>query len=116
MYAAGLSTDHFQRYMDKITIIQNKDPYLLKMDNTQLPTTVTYESIIDYALKKQSAYTGSSFRCFKAVDAKLRFENGMVKSVEGVLFGDIHVVRANVCMLLNSIITRVIIINIYFRR
>nr|XP_029718217.1 uncharacterized protein LOC115260985 [Aedes albopictus] len=96
IYAASLPPDHLDRYMVKISVIGNKDPYLLKMNNSEFPTDVAYKSIIEYALQKQSFYSGSSFRCFKAVEAKRRFESGMIKSVEGVLLGEFHVVCGKV--------------------
>ncbi|XP_062544384.1 uncharacterized protein LOC134211503 isoform X2 [Armigeres subalbatus] len=75
-----------------------KDPYLLTMSQSVLPVTVSYESIIEYALHQKSAYTGAGFHCFKAVEAKQRFECGMVKLVEGIRLGvgDLYVVRGKV--------------------
>ncbi|XP_058838820.1 uncharacterized protein LOC131694265 [Topomyia yanbarensis] len=96
MYATGLSADHLQRYLDKISVIGNQDPYLLNMKSSHLPETICYESIIDYALFKQSAYSGQFFQCFKAVEAKKRFESGMVKLVEGAPLGEFYAVRGKV--------------------
>lgn len=91
-----LPADQLSRYRDKISSIGNHDPYLLSMSEETLPSTVTYESIIDYALHKKSAYTGSSFHCFKAVESIDRFKAGMVKLVEGLTVGNKDVVRAKV--------------------
>ncbi|XP_029730491.2 uncharacterized protein LOC109425600 [Aedes albopictus] len=66
------------------------------MDHNTLPECVTYESIIEYALHKKSSYTGESMHCFKAVEAKQRFESGMVKLVEGTIQGGEHVIRGKV--------------------
>lgn len=97
-YAAGLTPDHLNRYVQKISLV-GKDPYLLKMDHNTLPECVTYESIIEYALHKKSSYTGESMHCFKAVEAKQRFESGMVKLVEGTIQGGVHVIRGKVNIL-----------------
>ncbi|XP_062544383.1 uncharacterized protein LOC134211503 isoform X1 [Armigeres subalbatus] len=96
-YAASLTAEHLERYIDKISIV-GKDPYLLTMSQSVLPVTVSYESIIEYALHQKSAYTGAGFHCFKAVEAKQRFECGMVKLVEGIRLGvgDLYVVRGKV--------------------
>lgn len=93
-YAAGLPSDQLLRYKNKISSIG--DPYLLTMSSDALPITVAYESIIDYALKMKSPYTGSSFHCFKALESKGRFEAGMVKLVEAVKIGMKDVVRGKV--------------------
>lgn len=95
-YAAKLPDVQLLRYKQKISPIENRDPYLLKMSPESLPCTVTYESIIDYALKKKSPYTGASFQCFKALESKSKFEAGMVRLVEAVNISGKDVVRAKV--------------------
>lgn len=96
-YAAALTAEHLERYLQKISVV-GTDPYLLAMSTTEIPENVSFESIIDYALHTKSAYTGASLNCFKAVEAKQRFECGMVKLVEGARLGQIHVVRGKVRM------------------
>ncbi|XP_055545638.1 uncharacterized protein LOC129730375 [Wyeomyia smithii] len=96
VYASELTGSQAERYLNKIAIIGSRDPCLLNMSTSQIPVTVSYDSIIDYVLHRQSTYSGAAFHCFKAVEAKKRFETGMVKLVEGVQLDDINVVRGKV--------------------
>lgn len=95
-YATGLSSDHFKRYLDKLSLVGNVDPYLMDMRSSTLPKSISYESIINYALYKQSSFSGNAYHCFKAMESKKFYESGLVRLIEGKIVGQFHVIRGRV--------------------
>ncbi|XP_062541810.1 uncharacterized protein LOC134209796 [Armigeres subalbatus] len=68
----------------------------MHMNSSHLPKSISYESIINYALYKQSSFSGKAYHCFKAMLSKKTFESGLIKVLEGKQVEQLYVVRGRV--------------------
>lgn len=81
-HARSLTPDIRKRYLDKISLVNSQDPYLLK-DNCKLWTTdlnvvpsLTYPDIFNYQVLTKSAYTLDEFIAYKSLDSYIYFISG----------------------------------------
>ena len=74
------------RYMQKINIIDDVDPYNIEksslMTNIDLWASVTYPDIVNYLLFTTSAYTMDELKSYKSLEAYNQFINGWVQEVK----------------------------------
>ena len=82
-YVLSLDTTTRMRYVDKIKVIGNIDPYVLpdnqfKNDDSLLPP-VTYPDIFTYFIYKTSYYTKQELKAYKSLEAYNQFTSGWVK-------------------------------------
>ena len=99
-YAKCLANDVQKRYIEKISIINFIDPYIMKkcelnFDVENYPK-VTYPDIVNYLLFAPSAYTAEQLKTYKSLDGYNQFINGWVKDVGVKIFGDIALLQGRV--------------------
>lgn len=111
LYRDKLLPDARKRYLEKITLIGDMDPY-------EIPTTewtrdpgalppLTFPDIFAYSVCGVSAYTEAQFRNFKSLEAHVQFTNGWVHDLEifKQLYCENTVVRTKVCSPFESLKT-----------
>lgn len=84
-YREKLNNDARERYLEKLTSVNNVDPYELAAnawttDPAQLPPTTNMD-IIYYLVNGVSAYTFEEFRNYKSLEAHGLFTNGWVQEL-----------------------------------
>ena len=100
-YRQSLEGDSLARYVHKLKLIGDVDPYELNVksmssDIKDLPA-VLYPDIVNYCLYKKSAFTLSELKSYKSLDAYNQFVSGWVSGVCSKAIGDKIIVRAKVC-------------------
>ncbi|XP_058811335.1 uncharacterized protein LOC131676232 [Topomyia yanbarensis] len=86
----------YQRYIDKIKVIGNIDPYCIKFRLCDLPTSVTTGSVVDFLINFRSPYTGNSMKNSRSLEGYKKFESGFVHTVEGMIIEGKYVVVGKV--------------------
>lgn len=94
----GMPDDVKQRYAEKISLINSMDPYSIKMNAVDIPSTVTTGHVVQYLLNHRSPFSGNPVNSRKSLEAYKKFESGFVSSVEGLLVRDLFVVRGKVSL------------------
>ncbi|KAB0799163.1 hypothetical protein PPYR_07043 [Photinus pyralis] len=72
-YCNTLQADVKSRYMDKIKLVNNIDPYIISISscskNCEDFPSVTYFDIVNYLVFNKSAYTQEEFKAYKSLEA-----------------------------------------------
>ena len=102
-YQECLSNESRQRYLQKISKINNVDPYCLKKEELVFEKDfypkITYPDIVNYLLFAPSPVTSDELKCYKSMDAYNQFLCGWVKEISFKLFED-----GNICLVLGRVI------------
>ena len=89
-YFKELDKEHSSRYITKISIIENVDPYTLtKADLStyvELFPAVSYPDMVNYFLSAPSPMSSEELKCYKSLAAYNHFQSGWVKEVGVRLF------------------------------
>lgn len=99
-YAQSFTGDVKLRYLNKISLLNNVDPYTLKpqnfsFDRIEFPR-VSYIDIVNYVVFEKSAYSKESMKAYKSLDAYKYFQSGFVKRVGMKKFGNNFLVMGKV--------------------
>ena len=73
------------RYNEKLKIIDDKDPYLLKdfsVDLHHLIPEVTLIDLVNYLILSHKFYTGQQMKAYKGLSAYKYYEAGLVQEVK----------------------------------
>ena len=88
------------RYSEKITIIDNCDPYKIVKnewcDDVDLWLNVTYIDVGMYLLFSSSPYTAEQLKNYKSLDCYTNFANGWVMQILVKQFGENRLLIAKV--------------------
>lgn len=72
-YFNTLSPDVKIRYLDKIQVVNNVDPYLVNVATCSVKIedfpTISYFDIVNYLVYNKSAYTQEQFKAYKSLEA-----------------------------------------------
>ena len=84
-YLQDLDDEHASRYRQKISVVENINPYTLKKqdltsDIRYFPS-ITYPDIVNYMLFAPSPVTSEELKCYKSLDAFNQFMQGWVKEI-----------------------------------
>ena len=75
-----------QRYIDKLALIGNQDPYTIEKQRWSLDiekwAAVTYPDIVNFLLYTTSSYTLDELKSYKGLDAYNQFISGWVRDVK----------------------------------
>ena len=89
-YCLCLSTESKKRYLQKISMIDNLDPYSLKKDDfvyeKDFFPAISYPDIVNYLLFAPSPMTLEELKCYKSLESYNQFLCGWVKEVGVKLF------------------------------
>lgn len=88
------------RYLDKLKVIDNVDPYtttsyIFSADSAYLPS-VNYANIYTYLVNTPSPYTKDDLECYKGLDAYNQFVSGWVRDVKATVVNNLCVVIGRV--------------------
>ena len=77
--------EHASRYCQKISVVENIDPYTLKKqdltsDIRYFPS-ITYSDIVNCMLFAPSPVTNEELKCYKSLDAFNQFMQGWIKEI-----------------------------------
>lgn len=106
-YVNNLDQLSHKRYLEKVTIINNIDPYNIKdweTDSDKLPA-ICYGDIVNYLVYGVSAYTLEEFRAYKSLEAFNQFACGWVKKIQMKQIGCYSVVLGQVSILFHSVVS-----------
>lgn len=89
------------RYLEKLKLIDNKDPYTIpkrewSTDENGFPN-IQYPDIVNYLIYTTSAYTLKDMKPYKSLEAYNQMVCEWVKDVSHVTFGDKCLISAGVC-------------------
>ena len=89
-YFKALDNEHASRYLQKIALIENTDPYTLKKEDLStdilLFPAVAYPDIVNYFLFAPSPLTSEQLKCHKSLDSYYHFLSGWVKEISVKVF------------------------------
>ena len=89
-YFKALDNEHASRYLQKIALIENTDPYTLKKEDLStdilLFPAVAYPDIVNYFLFAPSPLTSEQLKCYKSLDSYYHFLSGWVKEISVKVF------------------------------
>ena len=89
-YFSKLDVKAKERYKEKITLIENVDPYTLQKEafteNTDCFPKVTYPDIVNYFQFAPSPLTEEQLKAYKSLESYNHFVSGCVKYVVVKLF------------------------------
>ncbi|XP_031334306.1 uncharacterized protein LOC116164293 [Photinus pyralis] len=84
-YFNTLPTDVKNRYLDKIKLVNNVDPYLVSIGTCSTNINdfprVTYFDIVNYLVFNKSAYTQDEFKAYKSLEAYNLFHSKWIKTL-----------------------------------
>lgn len=92
----SLPSDVMEIYREKIRLINNQDPYSLRTNGKDIPTSVSTGHVVHYLLNHKSPFSGKLAVSNKSLEAYKKFEAGYVSSVEGCKINDYFVIRGKV--------------------
>ena len=100
-YAAGIADEGCRsRYTNKLTAIQNLDPYEISKeeyeDNVDIWPATTYIHVGMYLVFTSSPYTGEDLLNYKSMECYQRFTSGWVREIRVKAIEDKRVVIAKV--------------------
>lgn len=101
-YARRLEDKVKQRYINKISVLGGKDPFL--NDNfvwsaTVLPPTESTD-LVNYLVLGTSYYSGQQYKAYKSLEAYNHFVSGWVGSVKGCEDNGHYVVISEVWLII----------------
>lgn len=101
LYRDTLDPVERARYVEKLKLIGNADPYVLKnlSSDVSLLPAVTYPDIVNYLVYSPSPYTLDDLKCYKGLEAYNQFVSGWVSSISAGVIDGKHVVKAKVSYL-----------------
>ena len=92
LYFNKLDVKTKERYNEKISFIENVDPYLVKKEDfsndVESFPSVTYPHIVNYFLFAPSPLTKDQLKAYKALESYNQFVSGWVKDVGVKEFGN----------------------------
>lgn len=91
------------RYLEKIAIVNNVDPFSVKTNSTEIPVTVSVGMVVHYLLNYQSPFSKHVGANEKSMEAYQKFESGYVSSVTGSIVNDFYIVHGKVNIFLLDI-------------
>jgi hypothetical protein len=99
-YFDGLDHTAKARYLDKLKLIDNVDPYTMSSgsfsaDPKYLPP-ITELNIYNYLVNTPSPYTKDQLECYKGLDAYNQFVSGWVRDVKAKMINNLHLVIGRV--------------------
>ena len=84
-YLESLSTDAKDRYLEKIKLVDNTDPYTDSKKTWSRAVEdypgVSYPDIVAYLLLTKSAYTNEELKNYKSLEAYNQFVCGWVRDI-----------------------------------
>ena len=99
IYAAGLPTRTKERYLKKISVIGNLDPFSSTNElkfTENIPPNVSITQIWHYFVYNKSAYTEEHFLAYKSLDSYNFHISGWIKEIQCCKKGDKFIVRGKV--------------------
>ena len=91
-YFSQLSTENRRRYHEKISRIDNVDPYTLRKNDflfeKDFYPKITYPDIVNYLLLAPSPKTYEEMKAYKSLEAYNQFYCGWVKEIGIRLFNN----------------------------
>lgn len=90
------------RYIEKIRVIKNRDPYCIRTNGNDIPATVNTGQVVDYIVNHKSPFSGLLAGTSKSLEAYKKFEAGYVTSIEGCVIDEYYVVRGKVVFVIIS--------------
>ena len=99
-YVESLDSTSKVRYLAKLKVIDNLDPYTMSADSfsadpTYLPA-INYANIYTYLVNTPSPYTKDELECYKGLDAYTQFVSGWVRDVKATVVQNAHLVIGRV--------------------
>ncbi|WAQ95781.1 ING2-like protein [Mya arenaria] len=105
LYRETLSAIEKARYLEKMKLIDNKDPYEATFvkgfsDDKSLLPTISYPDIVNYLIFTPSPYSKDDLKAYKSLNCYVQAQCGWVSEVKAAVVGDRHVVIGKVNQLL----------------
>jgi hypothetical protein len=98
-YAAKLVGDERKRYFEKVSVINNVDPFTLSSSvlNADIPADRTTGPLLyNYLVLGTSAYTSDQFKSYRSLEAYNQCYSGRIKELAGCLIDGKFVVVGKV--------------------
>ncbi|XP_052780480.1 uncharacterized protein LOC128217384 [Mya arenaria] len=101
LYRETLSAIEKGRYLEKMKLIDNKDPYEATFvkgfsDDKSLLPTISYPDIVNYLIFTPSPYSKDDLKAYKSLNCYVQAQCGWVSEVKAAVVGDRHVVIGKV--------------------